>query len=589
MGMGGRSVFRVIRRVGGTWDRGPLGRAGTPITWQSRANRTPSAAGADCFVCVDGTRVPTRSALPRKRHILAASSDETVVSAPAVAAADPPSAAALMAMAERVIASSDPETFWAAWLAFEAETNQQLIAQLDAGIPGAELLAWVREALDPACQRLNDDMGAWHWSGDPDMARRQMDHDVAHRCADVHMFIPDYIEHAQWNGLRALCAPASTSLQTLTLRLKTQFGARTGIRCEQMDTLDFATLELAEAMRTILENCIRNAIAHLAAEAPLVVQIVREANRLLVIDTAAGIAPQALARLRAGERIHNGEPVTDGPRGLGWESIRASCARFGIQWAIDSTVGEGTTVTFTFPPDTFTPALDFSIGSELRYNAADLPALLSSFTNAGKVQAAVQLFDHVDTLHAECCRRMERAQDDAEAWQQIKARLAAELANISAAELALRGGLNAAQRSLAISFRSSYTQPLSHLHTFATAALSPQIAHDHSGRPASRTREIDTAHGYRVTAARDELAWTFLAPLLRAAATQEWDGPTLTLRYAPDAAPTDPGYIHQHIDWMRPDPDPILTAIGHVLGWTITTEPTSTGLVVRIDLGETLV
>ncbi|MBI4237276.1 MAG: sensor histidine kinase [Deltaproteobacteria bacterium] len=554
------------------------------------------ANSVSCFLFADGTHMPVRPAVPRALRF-AEATDGGAATTAHTDSFGVVTAASLMAAAERVVAQSDPADFLAAWLDFEAATNRELISRLDRGATAAELLAWLETALLPACRRIDDGMG--QWSSGPDLALQRIAHDVAHRVTDVYVHIPSDIERGRWDDLRALCAPASTSLRSLAQRLKAAFGDRIAIAFHGLEYLSLAAAELAEAVRALAENCIRNAIAHPGSETQVCIDLERVGNRLSIQDNATGIAPEALERLRAGERIHDGRPVAPEDRhGLGWASIRTTCARFGIAWAIESTVGEGTTVTFTFPANSFRPAPDFSIADEIEYRAADLPALLSSFTSAGKVQAAVQLFDYVDTVYADCCRRMEWAGTDQAEWQRVSDWIRVTKAKLRAAELAIGEGLTAAPRALVIAFSSSWTQAIEKCSAVAFGICEAPSCGESGDIPSRVTglrnrsthaRGIDATREYRVTTARSELAGLFLAPLLRSAAAQTWDGTIFTLQYPSATHPTDASYLHRHIDWTRPGPDPILAAVAQALGWTITSEMTTTGLVIRLDFGATAV
>lgn len=105
--------------------------------------------------------------------------------------------------------------------------------------------------------------------------------------------------------------------------------------------------------RRIVENLLRNSGQHPREGGDVTtVEVTLEANRLTFRDNGAGMSPQTLADIRAGERLHNGvvlEETDESPHGFGWQSIREMATALGISVDIDSRWGLGTTVTLLLP------------------------------------------------------------------------------------------------------------------------------------------------------------------------------------------------------------------------------------------------
>lgn len=126
----------------------------------------------------------------------------------------------------------------------------------------------------------------------------------------------------------------------------------------------------------ILRNLVGNARQHPQnRQGPVDIHLtlIRSASgaTITVADTGAGMTTETAAHLLAGRPMHDGQAVDlSDPNefhGFGWPRIREACARLGIVPEINSTPGQGTTVTLHLPRGMLksdtprTPAEDFAL------------------------------------------------------------------------------------------------------------------------------------------------------------------------------------------------------------------------------------
>lgn len=263
-------------------------------------------------------------------------------------AAPPPEAGEVSPHGWEKLIDKDPVAFLRAVRQWDVATRHTIAAKIDEGGSAPEILEWFKATLLPTTNFLGTLMNQpRRWPED----RRGLVHDLKARIRGVGV-TEIYLEDGNLARVKAMFNLKPDNLLETVIAI--QFELETVLfSIDGLRGMRLAPAFSPGLFNSILKNLIDNAVAHPGIE-PLQITVSLRGQTLTVRDNGAGMTRETLDAIRNGTPIHNGIPVDpDGPdrgHGEGWsKSIRNSCDRLGIRWAIDSEEGKGTTVTLTLP------------------------------------------------------------------------------------------------------------------------------------------------------------------------------------------------------------------------------------------------
>lgn len=253
----------------------------------------------------------------------------------------------------RALAKADPKAFLQAVYDRLETWKQEIIQRIDRGENVSDVLNWFQRVVAPELEVLLD---VYKNEKIPPVYST-VRHDLGNRLDDFISAVEYYLEIGALQKLRKFCDTNSRDINEIMSRLQLTFGGHVQV----VNYLRRLHLELApgsdlNAFLSILENVIRNAEGHPRDGQDFVevfLRYTKDDRRLVLSDNAAGMDEATVQKIRDGVRIHDGQDVTSGDHGFGWQSIRENCDKLGIKWEIQSKVGEGSTVTLTLPDGFF--------------------------------------------------------------------------------------------------------------------------------------------------------------------------------------------------------------------------------------------
>lgn len=178
-------------------------------------------------------------------------------------------------------------------------------------------------------------------------------HDYGNQASIISALIRSRISSKE--RLAVACANPTTSLKHMVNIVRSGF-AQSALIYKEGDVTEAVLSPKVplEKFTALLDNLVRNAAEHPHPErTPITIIIALSGDQLKVIDNGAGMSAETVAHLKNGIRIHDGVPVAEGIRGIGWQSIRKTCREMGATIDIQSQLGQGTTITISFPDGTF--------------------------------------------------------------------------------------------------------------------------------------------------------------------------------------------------------------------------------------------
>lgn len=251
--------------------------------------------------------------------------------------------------------TADPRVFFERAHGQVTIWKQEILRRLNRGESPSSILAWLNAVVFPEMaeiSKVNQQLP-------PSLSAVR--HDFGHSLHDFKFVLPDLLETGDAESIgdvRLLCDVSSNLIDRIMAQLMTIFAGRVVVvRGGGMPELELkvAANVDTDSLIAVLENLIRNAGDHPKPGEIPTVSIGRKGNQLIVRDTAAGMDEATVHKIRDAVRIHDGQEVTSGDHGFGWQSIRENCDKLGIKWDIQSKLSEGTTVTLTLPDRFFVP------------------------------------------------------------------------------------------------------------------------------------------------------------------------------------------------------------------------------------------
>ncbi len=262
------------------------------------------------------------------------------------------------------LASKDPVRFLRTVRRWDVDARRAIAAEIDKGGSAEQVLGWFRETVLPTVTTLTTLIREpRQWPSD----RHGLVHDLA-GSFNGYIVTEIHLENGNLVRVRAMYNSDPGHIRETIIAI--QFELETVLfSIDGLHGIHLAPAISPGLFNSILRNLFYNSAQHPGAD-PLKIEIRLRGRTLTISDNGAGMSPEALANIRNGIPIHNGVPVdTNGPNnghGEGWsKSIRESCNRLGIQWAIDSVGGKGTTVSLTLPPNSLDLDDQFTLSSRL--------------------------------------------------------------------------------------------------------------------------------------------------------------------------------------------------------------------------------
>lgn len=177
-------------------------------------------------------------------------------------------------------------------------------------------------------------------------------------------------------------------------------------------------------LQSIVDNLILNAIRHGGKPLNEIVINInvggRHTHNITIKDNGVGMDAKTLAAIQGGQRISEGQElaVNDAStiHGNGWQSIRRNCDALGINWTVDSELGNGTTVTLNLPDrflrDAFLPESSFKSREAIKairwaVEGVDMEALM------------LAIKEYIEVTRAEVRQLLDSGEDYAAVYERV--------------------------------------------------------------------------------------------------------------------------------------------------------------------------
>lgn len=209
-----------------------------------------------------------------------------------------------------------------------------------------------------------------------------------------------------------------------------------------------------------------------------------------------------------------------------------------------------------------------------------------------RIRVAEGIFDAADFFQVEFARRLREVVDAGTQVSELNNWVEQETAWFQDMRNLLSDGLGVFDKYLLNRYHASYIQvflapmlTIEYIRANGILASSKMIERSLHLKKVCEMY-IQDKKGYRVSASRDELAWTFALGLLKHSIESRWEGSRLEMHIPISAKPLLPGDSAKEIAWPQDKEERALQSIQRVLRWTMNRSLAIDHVIFAIDFGE---